>query len=118
MRPGGALLAKTLDLPPDQVAKEFQREEQKLAGNPVFKVFAPVLHNVRERQARADVRRAFLSAALAVQLEGRDSLKQHPDPINGEPFEYSAFEGGFELRSKLKGPDDKPLTLTVGRRPK
>jgi hypothetical protein len=37
--------------------------------------------------------------------------------VAGGPFEYSAFDGGFELRSKWKL-DDKPPTLTVGRRGK
>jgi hypothetical protein len=35
--------------------------------------------------------------------------------VIGGPFEYMAFDGGFELRSKLKQ-DDTPLALTVGRR--
>jgi hypothetical protein len=113
-----ALMAKKLDLPPDQVAKEFEREEKKLAGNPVFKILFPALLKVRLRQARVDVRRALLSAALAVRLNGRDALKNHPDPVVGGPFDYEAFEGGFELRSKLKEGDDKPVTLTVGRRGK
>jgi RNA polymerase sigma factor (sigma-70 family) len=117
MRQSSALLAKKLDLPPDQAAKEFEREEMKLAGNPVFKVFAPVLRNILRRQAQANVRRALLSAALAVQLNGRDVLKNHRDPVVGGPFDYVAFEGGFELRSKEKL-EDKPLTLTVGRRGK
>jgi RNA polymerase sigma-70 factor (ECF subfamily) len=116
MRRRAAPLAQTLGLPPDQVAKEFEREAKKLAGNPVFKVFAPVLQNVRVRQAEADVRRALLSAALAVRLDGKGALKSHPDPVVGGPFEYVAFDGGFELRSKLKGRDDKPVALTVGRR--
>jgi RNA polymerase sigma factor (sigma-70 family) len=118
MRRSQALLAKKLDLPPDQMAKEFEREEAKLAGNPVFKVFAPVLRHARSRQAEADVRRALLSAALAVRLDGEGALKKHPDPVVGGPFEYAPFEGGFELRSRLKGSDDKPVVLTVGRRGK
>jgi hypothetical protein len=118
MRPGAARLAKALDLPPDQREKEWDREVVKLAGNPVFKLFAPVLQNVRSRQADAEVRRALLSAALAVRLDGRDALKAHPDPVVGGPFEYMAFEGGFVLRSHRKGSDDKPLALTVGRRSK
>jgi RNA polymerase sigma factor (sigma-70 family) len=116
LRPHLAPLARTLDLPPDRVAGEFERETKTVAGNPVFKVFAPVLDNVRVRQARADVRRGLLAAALAVRLDGRDALKDHPDPVSGGPFAYVAFEGGFELRSALKGADDKPVALTVGRR--
>jgi hypothetical protein len=117
-RPCYALMAKKLELPPDQFEKEFEREVAARAGNPVFKVFFPALVNVRRAQARADVRRALLSAAIAVRLDGRDALKNHPDPVVGGPFEYVAFDGGFELRSQLKGRDDKPLTLTVGRRGK
>jgi RNA polymerase sigma factor (sigma-70 family) len=110
-------LAKALDLPPDRVAKEFEAEEKKLAGNPVFKVFAPVLRDIRLRRARADVRRALLLAAVAVRLDGREVLQKHPDPIVGGVFDYVPFEGGFEVRSRWKV-DDKPLVLSVGRRGK
>jgi hypothetical protein len=113
LRPSYALMAQKLSLPLDQFAREFQREEQKQAGNPVFKPIFAALDRVRLQQARADVRRALLAAALAVQVEGRDALKKHPDPVVGDPFEYTPFEGGFELRSRLKG---APLVLTVGRR--
>jgi hypothetical protein len=113
-----ARMAKTLDLPPDQVEKEFEREKKKQAGNPVFKILFPSLLKVRLLQARIDAGRALLSAALAVRLDGRDALKNHPDPVAGGSFDYEAFEGGFELRSKLKDGDGKPLTLTVGRRGK
>jgi RNA polymerase sigma factor (sigma-70 family) len=130
MRASSALLAKKLDLAPDQLEKEWQREVKKRAGNPVFQLFAPVLHNIRCRQARADIRRALLSAALAVQLDGKGALKKHPDPVVGGPFDYVGFKGGFELRSKWKLDEklrtkwklDKrlaePLALTVGRRGK
>jgi RNA polymerase sigma factor (sigma-70 family) len=115
MRRNYAPMAQKMDLPPEQVDKEFEREETKLAGNPVFKVFAPVLHNVRSRQAQADVRRALLSAALAVQLDGKGALKHYPDPVAGGPFDHVAFEGGFELRSNWTL-DNRPVALTVGRR--
>ncbi|HEY7327006.1 MAG TPA: sigma-70 family RNA polymerase sigma factor [Gemmataceae bacterium] len=117
MRQHSARMAKMLDLPPDQAAKEFEREEKALASNPVFKLFAPVLQNVLRRQMQANVRRALLSAALDIQLNGRDVLKNHPDPVGGSPFDYAAFEGGFELRSKEKS-DNEPVVLTVGQRTK
>jgi RNA polymerase sigma factor (sigma-70 family) len=117
-RPGLTALAKALDLPPDQAAKEFEQERRKLAGNPVFGVFAPVLDQVRRARAEAEVRRTLLSAALAVQLDGREALKKYPDPVLGGSFEYVTFEGGFELRSRVKGRDDQPAALTVGRRGK
>jgi hypothetical protein len=111
-------VAKLLDLPPDQFEKEFQREEKKYTANPVFKTFFPAIVNVRRAQARADVRRALLAAAIAVQLDGPGALEKHPDPVMGGPFEQVAFDGGFELRSRLKGQDGKPVVLTVGQRGK
>lgn len=117
VRPCYEMMAKRMDLPLEQFEKEFDREAMKRAGNPVFKVFFPAIPKCRKAQARADVRRALLSAALDVQLNGRDALKNHPDPVVGGPFEYVASQGGFELRSNWK-PDDKPLALTIGLRGK
>jgi hypothetical protein len=111
-----ATTAKMLELPLDEFEKEFKRESVKQAGNPVYKMFFPPLAKVREARARADIRRALLSAAIAVQKDGQGALKAHPDPVVGGPFEYSSFKGGFELRSKLKMQDDKHLSLTVGQR--
>jgi hypothetical protein len=130
MRSSYRALAKKMDLPPAQFAVEFEREQRRQAGNPVFKALFPGLGGMRWLQARADVRRALLSAAIDVQLHGRDVLKNHPDPVAGGSFEYAAFPGGFELRSKLKldeptrskwrvpERETKPLTLTVGQRGK
>ncbi len=123
-----ARLARKLDLPLDSFGREYEAEVKKQAGNPVFNLLFPALHRVRLQQLRADVRRALLFAALAVQVDGKEALKTRPDPVVGGAFEYRAFKGGFELRSKWKV-DDKlrakwkldervtqPLTLTVGRR--
>jgi hypothetical protein len=115
-RPSYDRVAKMLDLPLDQFEKEFERESMKQAGNPVYKVFFPALSKLRQSATRVDVRRALLSAAIAVRLHGQDALKDHPDPVGGAPFGYAPFEGGFELSSKLKLQDGKPVTLTVGRR--
>jgi len=118
LRPCFELLAKMMDLPLDQFEKEWEREEIKRTGNPVFKRLFPPMPKIRRAQARTEVRRALLSAAFAVQLNGPDALKNHPDPVVGGPFGYVAFDGGFELRSKLKQTDDKPVALTVGLRVK
>jgi hypothetical protein len=112
-RPSYALLAKKLELPLEEFEKEFAAEQKRQAGNPVFKMFFPALSKCRHSQALHDIRRALLSAAIAVRLDGQDALKNHPDPVMGGSFEYVAFDGGFELRSKMKA-GDKPLTLTVG----
>jgi hypothetical protein len=106
---------KMLALPLDQFEKEFERNAKKYADNPVYQVFFPAMINVRRAVARMEVRRALLSAALTVRQQGPEALKNHPDPVGGGPFEYRPFAGGFELRSRLKGRDDKPVTLTVGK---
>src|SRR5262249_12770430 len=127
-RPSYRVMAKKLDLPLEQFEKEWEREKTKQAGNPLFKLAVPAFGRMRWQQARADVRRALLTAALAVQLDGRDALKNHPDPVVGGPFEYVPFKGGFELRSRWKLDEKlrakwklderfaRPLALTVGRR--
>ena len=96
-------VTKMLAMPMDQFEKEFDLEAKKRADNPVFKVFFPAIVNVRRAQARMDVRRALLSAALAVRQDGPDALKNNPDPVVGGPFEYAPFDGGFELSSKAEG---------------
>lgn len=123
-------MAKNLDLPLDAFEKEWDREVKKQAGNRVFGWVFPALNKVRLAQMRAEVRRALLSAALGVQRDGPDALKTHPDPVVSGSFEYVAFEGGFEVRSKWQL-DEKlrakwklderfaqPVGLTVGRRGK
>jgi hypothetical protein len=67
-------------------------------------------------QARSTLATWLHSAALAVRQDGPDALKNHPDPVVGGMFEYVPFDGGFELRSKLKGRNDQPVTLMAGRR--
>jgi hypothetical protein len=117
MRPSLKLMAQKLELPIDQFQSEFDRETARHAANPVFKAFFPGLNHIRRSQARYDVRRTLLQAALAVQVGGRDALKGFTDPVVGGPLEYAAFPGGFELRSKWKL-EDKPVTLVVGQRGK
>jgi hypothetical protein len=117
-RPSYARMAKSLDLPADQFEKDFERETKNQANNPVFKLVFPALSRFRIAQTRAEVRSALLRAALAVQIDGRDALKNHPDPVGGGAFEYIAFDGGYELRSKLKVAEDKPVALIVGTRAK
>jgi hypothetical protein len=115
-RPCYALAARMLELPLDQCEKQFQLEASKHARNPVFKTIFPPVVSLRRSQARTDVFRALLAAALDVQLEQPDALKSHPDPVVGGPFEMVAFNGGFELRSKFKPEGGNPWVLIVGRR--
>jgi hypothetical protein len=123
-------MAKKMELKPDQFEKEWEREVKDQAGNVVFKWIFPAINKVYLWKVRFDVRRALLAAALDVQLDGRAALKKHPDPVVGGSFDYVAFEGGFELRSKWKLDEklrarwkldkrfDQPVSLTIGRRGK
>jgi hypothetical protein len=109
-------MTKIFELPLDQFEQEWKREEATQTGNPMFKRLFGAYPKLRQVQARTDVRRALLSAALAVQLGGRAALAKQPDPVVGGRFGYTAFKGGFELRSKLTQTDNKPVSLSVGRR--
>lgn len=109
-------MAKALEMPLDQFQKEFERESVRQAGNPVYKVFFPALAKSRQSSVRAEVRRALFLAAIAVQLNGENALKDHTDPVGGGRFEYVPFKGGFELRSKMKTQDDKNVSLAIGHR--
>jgi hypothetical protein len=117
MRSAYGVVAKKLDLPFAESVKEIELVTQSQQANPVFPFTFPGVLACRQAQARTDVRRALLVAAIDIQLRGRDALKDHLDPVMGIPFEMTPFDGGFELRSTWKQ-KPVPLTLTVGRRGK
>ncbi len=113
-RPSYDRLAPVLDLPFDQCQKEYDAERKKQAANPVFTTFFPPIDHVRLTQARADVKGALLLAAIAVQIDGPEALKDHRDPITGEPFDMVKFDGGYELRLRWKAGDNVPAKLREG----
>jgi hypothetical protein len=115
VRPFYATFAEKMKLPPDELAKAFEAEKKRMDRNPAFRLLAPGLVNCRQAVARWEARRAMLRAAVAVRLGGTDALKAHPDPFGDGPFAYEAFDGGFELKSKLRF-QDRPWALTVGKR--
>lgn len=114
-RPLYAEAAKALALPPGQFEKAWDALNKKSAENPVSKVLFPAVNNVRKAEDRLLARRALRKAALAVLIDGPGAVKATRDPFGDGPFEYEPFDGGFELRSKYKY-QDKPVSLTVGRR--
>jgi hypothetical protein len=128
MRPWFAQTAESWDRPLDQFEKEQERAATRYGANPLFQTLTPGIIKVRQAQARADIRRALLAAAIELQLGGRDALKDalknHPDPVIGGSFEYQEFPGCYELRSKWKQGSrplysgDAPLALTIGQRGK
>jgi hypothetical protein len=69
------------------------------------------------RERRYQAQTALFKAALAVVQEGPNKLRDIKDPFGDGPFEYSALDTGFELKSKLLD-HDKPVRLTVGQRMK
>jgi hypothetical protein len=117
IRPLYAVLTTRLDLPLDQFAEQWRAVETKHAGNPIRQAFFGRILHIRFQQARVEVRRAYLVAALDVRVNGRNALARHKDPVVGKPIEYLPFPGGFELRSKLKWESGaEPVALTVGSR--
>jgi hypothetical protein len=117
LRPCFERMARMLALPLDQFDSEWKREESSRSSNPLFSKLFGAFPRIRGVQARTDARRTLVQAALAVQLEGPVALKKVPDPFDGA-FDYVPFAGGFELRSKMVQADNKPVSLTVGRREK
>ncbi len=110
-----ALMADRFGLPLLEFEKEYERETARQANNPIFQLFFPSLAMVRRAKTLADVRRALLLAATAMQQGKKDALKNYPDPATGSAFERVNFAGGYELRSKFLH-DDQPVTLIVGRK--
>ena len=115
-------LAKIALLPPDKVTKA----EADLKADPglegpaakLAKMLPPAAAASRQNEAAYQARLAMLKTAIAVAQHGRQALKrkEHRDPFGDGPFKYSAFEGGFELTSKLTDRQGEPVSLTVGRR--
>src|SRR5262249_55706196 len=108
--------ARLLPLPPDQFDREWDKLIRPLEQrNVVAALLAPALGKVRRSEGRFEARQALWRAALAIQTDGPDALKAQRDPFGDGPFERTAFEGGYELRSQLKALD-KQVSLTVGKK--
>ena len=115
-RPLYEVVAKKMELPPDQFDEEvgaIVKGEAK--DNPIFKLLFPAVTKMRRSTARYQARQALRKAAFAILIDGPDAAKAQRDPFGDGPLEYVPFDGGFELRSKFKA-NDKPVSLTVGRR--
>jgi hypothetical protein len=109
-------LAKLAALPKEEFDAQYPEFKQKTkAARPLAGVIVPAVDELLAKERRNDVRLAMLLAATAVAESGPEKLKEFKDPFGDGPFEYRALDQGFELKSKLQY-DDKPVTLTVGRR--
>jgi hypothetical protein len=116
MPPLYAELAKLADLPWtefDARYAAFAREAG--AANPAAAALLPGMERVVAAKRRADARMVLFRAAVAVAQDGAGRLKDFKDPFGDGPFGYKAFDGGFELTSKLtyKG---EPVSLVAGKK--
>jgi hypothetical protein len=77
----------------------------------------PSYGGARLAEAEHQTRLALIKAAIAVQLNGPEVLKNdaHRDPFGSGPFSYATTANGFELRSSFTDREDQPVSLTVGR---
>jgi hypothetical protein len=108
-------LAKLVALPKEEYDAQYPEFIKKAtAANPLAGTFLPVVDKLSvagERRNQAQM--LLLKAALAVAQGGPNKVKDFKDPFGKGPFEYRAFDNGFELKSKLLY-RDQPVTLTVG----
>jgi hypothetical protein len=105
--------ASRFTLPPEQFEKAYRTEFDEVSKtNPVVRQFTPALWRFRWTEAYEQTRRALLNAAIAVRLEGPNTLNQHFDPYDKKPFAYSALDGGFRLESLLTE-GGIPLSLSI-----
>jgi hypothetical protein len=108
-------LAELFPLPPDEFKSKLAALKEKLKpeAHPVAKWVAPAIDKLYQADLRARVRRELFLAAIAVTKDGKDHLKNFPDPVDGKPFDYVEREKGFELKSRMVH-QDKPVVLSVG----
>ena len=103
LRPLYAEIAPLASLPLEELREAVeQRITPKVEANPLAQVMFPDLVTILSGAAFHQCRQALLRAAIDVAGRGTDALDDHPDPHGDGPFEYEAFEGGFELRSQLE----------------
>jgi hypothetical protein len=86
---------------------------QKLAELPEIRETQMDVPDLKDGIAAVKVRRQLLHAAIAVQQNGPEAVKQFKDPYADGPFAYRPLAAGFELSSKLH----KYVRVTVGRNP-
>jgi hypothetical protein len=109
-------LAKMTNLPWKEFDARFPDFTSRAkAVNPLADQILPMTDAMVATERRTVTRAALFKAAVAVVLGGPERLKYFQDPFGNGPFEYRAFDKGFELTSKLLY-REKPVTLTVGRR--
>jgi hypothetical protein len=108
-------LARIWDLPPGEFEAAVSAFRRKHASdNPFATSILQWYEGIRFASDRTKARFAMLDAATKVVAGGPAQLKAVRDPFGNGPFEYHPFKGGFELKSKLRGQDQVPVSLLVG----
>jgi hypothetical protein len=107
--------AELLRLSPKEYQQAYtDRIERTVRDNPIAAAFGFCYEGARREEATAHCRLEMLKAAIDVLDRGTTALREHVDPYAERPFEYTVFDGGFELRSELD--DTAPVTLEIGLR--
>jgi hypothetical protein len=76
-----------------------------------------LVSDLRAVRDAEDVHRCLvlmLRAAVDVVLRGKEVLSEYRDPFGDGPFEYTSFDGGFELRSQFERGGKRWVKLQVG----
>ena len=108
-----AAAEKLAHLPPDEIGTKLRL---KTAGSPVAGTLNSVVEHRARSQAEARLKRAMLTAAIRILLEGTDAVKDQLDPYTKQPLVYEQMGKGFRLKSNVKV-NAQPVTLDVGPRP-
>jgi len=118
LRPLFADIPHLSSLPLDRLETAAKTQvDPKVRSNPLGKVLFPQILAARRGEAVNQCRNLLLVAAVDVARRGPAALKDHRDPFGDGPFAYAAYDGGFELTSRLEFLPHKPIGLRAGIRP-
>jgi hypothetical protein len=111
LKEGADLLA--LDV--DEFRREYNRGNigPRLKNDPVAKILIPPLEGEYDEQAVGRVRLALFKAGIDVVGREQAALRDHSDSSGYGPFTYTAFDGGFELRSNCSRPTGSPMCQSL-----
>ncbi len=101
-RPLVRQLAEAMSLRPDEYDRVYkERFAPALNANPGAAILGSWYEVARDEEATAHCRLVFVKTAIDIFRRGETALNDHPDPYGNGLFKYTAFDGGFELCSKL-----------------
>ncbi len=107
---------RVLELPAYKYQAAFNKLQKRIEDHP-FYFFAPQVEFLHDRAKSYTVRRAFLDAALAIALDGKEAVATIPDPASDGPFRYTESGRTYELRSELETNGHQEVQRSRPRRP-